>query len=79
MEVTPQDLVIRAETSHNRSESKGRVHLSEFTQAEVFRSLPFPRPIDPAQVKAELRNGLLKITAPIAEKMQATSVRVKAA
>ncbi len=31
VEVTPQDLVIRAETSHTRSESKGRVHLSEFS------------------------------------------------
>jgi HSP20 family protein len=79
VDVTPEDFVIRAETARTRSKHKGQVHLSEFTGAEVFRSVPFPRPIDPAKARAELRNGLLTITAPIAEKIQANTLTIKAA
>ena len=79
VDVTAQDLVIQAKAARTRSESTGQLHLSEFRQAEVFRSLSFPRPIDPARAKAELRNGLLKITVPAAETVQAKSVTIMAA
>jgi HSP20 family molecular chaperone IbpA len=45
----------------------------------VFRSVPFPKPIDPAEARAELRNGLLTITAPVAEPMKVKDVVTEAA
>jgi HSP20 family molecular chaperone IbpA len=79
VDVTPEDLVIRTENTRTRSKHKGQVHLSEFTGAEVFRSVPFPRSIDPAKARAELRNGLLTITAPVAEPMKVKDVMTEAA
>jgi HSP20 family molecular chaperone IbpA len=46
------------------------VHLCEFSHGHLFRSVHFPRRIDPAKATADYRNGMLRITAPIAEAVQ---------
>ena len=38
----------------------------EFKPGKLWRSIRFPKTIDPATAKAEYRNGLLKLTAAIA-------------
>lgn len=77
--ITPEDLLIKAETRHVHKEGKGKVYLCEFTSGRVFRSIHFPRKIDSDKVKAEYRNGLLRITAPIAEEKEARKLEIKAA
>jgi HSP20 family molecular chaperone IbpA len=42
------------------------VHHSEFTAADLFRSVHLPRLVDPGKAKAEYRNGLLTVTVPAA-------------
>jgi len=79
VEVTPGDVVIRAETEHTHAKGRGRVHWSEFTAGQVFRSVSLPRAIDTAKDKADLHNGILRVTAPIAPDAQRRQVEVTAA
>ena len=79
VDITPQDLVIKAETEHTHSKDEGRVHQCEFVAGQVFRSVHFPKPVDVAKAKAEYRNGLLIVTAPIIPEAQAKRLDVKAA
>jgi HSP20 family protein len=79
VDITPQDIVIKATTEHRHTEEKGQVHRCEFTAGQVFRSLPFPQAVDAAKAKAEYQNGMLHITVPIAPATRAKRVDVKAA
>ena len=79
VDITPQDIVIKARTEHRHTEEKGQVHRCEFTAGHVFRSLPFPKAVDAAKAKAEYKNGMLSITVPIAPATPTKRVDVKAA
>jgi HSP20 family protein len=67
VEVTPEELLIRGETRSERREEKGQICYSEFQSGELFRSIRFPKRVDPNKVKAEIKNGLLTVTAQIAD------------
>jgi len=64
VEITAEDLVIKAAATHRRTHTEGEVHLSEFAAADLFRSVHFPRAVDPGKAKAEYRNGLLTVSVP---------------
>ena len=63
IEVTPDDIVLKAEIHHQHDEKKGTVHMCEFESGSMFRSIHLPRRINPDKVRAELKNGLLRVTA----------------
>jgi HSP20 family molecular chaperone IbpA len=67
IEVSPEDIVLKAETQHQHDESKGRLHMCEFESGSMFRSVHLPKRINPDKVKAEVKNGLLRVTAEVAE------------
>src|SRR4030095_8294579 len=67
VEVTPEELLIRGETRSERQEEKGQICYSEFQSGELFRSIRFPKRVYPNKVKADIKNGLLTVTAPIAD------------
>jgi HSP20 family molecular chaperone IbpA len=67
IEVTPEDIVLQANTQHAHAEQKGIVHYCEFQSGRMFRSIHLPKKINPDKVKAEFKNGLLRLTAEIAE------------
>ena len=67
VQVTAEDVLITASEERRREEDKGTVHISEFESGRLFRSIHLPERIDPDSVKAELRNGLLRLTATIAK------------
>jgi len=79
VDVTPQDVVIKAETEHARAKDNGQIYRCEFASGEAFRSIELPKPIDTAKVKADYQNGMLRITAPIAAEAQARRVAVATA
>ena len=79
IQVTPDTLLIRADTDHAHSEKQGIVYVCEFEPGQLFRLIKVPSPIDPGAVKAEYHNGLLRITAAIAAKKQAKKVEIRAA
>ena len=75
--VTPTELLLAADVHHSDRAQDGEVVLCEFVNGPLFRSYKVPEPIDPAGVSAEYRNGLLRVTAPLAH--PATKVEVQAA
>lgn len=77
VQVTPETLLIRADVDHEHPKEKGTVHVCEFQRGQLFRVIRLPAPIDQNAVKAEYRNGLLRITAPIAGKKEGRKVEVK--
>ena len=77
VQVAPTELVLSAHVHHSDREQDGEVALCEFANGPLFRSYTFPAPIDPARVSAEYRNGLLRVTAPLAQ--PATKVEIQAA
>jgi len=79
IQVTHDTLLIKADTPHTHPETKGIVHVCEFQSGPLFRAIRFPAPIDPEAVKAEYRDGLLRVTAAIAAERQAKKVDVHAA
>ena len=79
VQVTPEDILIKAEVDHEHTAEEGAVHLCEFKCGKLFRSVHFPEKIDPNSVKAEYRNGMLRLTAAIAKATAAQKIEVKAA
>lgn len=78
VQVTPTELVLGAPVHHSDREQEGDVVLCEFANGPLFRSYKFPEPIDPARVSAQYRNGMLRVTAPLAQPA-AKKVEVQAA
>jgi HSP20 family protein len=80
IEATSEDILVKAETKHERKEEKkGKVHVSEFASGNLFRAIRLPKKIDPEKVTAEFKNGLLTLKAEIAEEVRARKVKVDAA
>lgn len=79
IEVTPDDIVLKADVQHGHEEKKGTVHYCEFEAGKMFRSIRLPKKINPDKVKAEFRNGLLRLTAEIAEEARAKKIKPEAA
>lgn len=75
VQVTPEDILIKAKTEHRHEAQKGTIYVSEFQSGQLFRSIHLPERIDPDSVKAEQRNGVLRLTATIATP-QVTHVQV---
>jgi HSP20 family molecular chaperone IbpA len=79
VEVTPEDIIVKAETHHEHSEHKGTIHLCEFHHGKMFRAIRLPKKIDTAKVKAEFKDGLLRLTAEIAQADRSKTGRSEAA
>lgn len=78
VQITPEDILIKAEIHHEHKPQEGSVQVCEFTEGQLFRSIHFPEKVDPESVTAEYRNGMLRITASIA-KPAAKKVEIAAA
>jgi len=79
IEVTPEDIVLKADTHHEHRAGKGIVHHCEFQSGRMFRAIHLPKKIDPNKVKAEIKNGLLRLTAEVAEEGRAKKIKPDAA
>ena len=67
VEVSSEDIVLKAATRHRHEDQKGLVHYCEFESGQMFRAIHLPKKINPDKVKAQFNNGLLRLTAEIAE------------
>jgi HSP20 family protein len=79
VEVTPEDILVKADLRHEHEEKKGEVYTCEFASGNLFRSIHLPKKIDPEKVKAEFKNGMLSLKAPVAEEARSKKVTVEAA
>jgi HSP20 family molecular chaperone IbpA len=66
VDISPRAVVIKAETHHWHDERDVRVFQCEFRSGQFFRQVHLPKPVDAARAQADLRNGVLNVTAPIA-------------
>ena len=55
VDISSQDVVIKAQAHHWHSERDGRVHQCEFKSGRIFRSVHLPRPVDAARARASQR------------------------
>ena len=78
IEVTPEDLLVKAETRHERKEEKGRFYACELETGNLFRVVHFPKKIDTEKIKAEFKNGILTITAAVAAESVAKKIAISA-
>ena len=79
IEVTSEDILVKADVHHEHKEKKGDVYACEFASGNLFRSIHLPKKIDPDKVKAEFKNGMLSLKAAVAEEARAKKVKVEAA
>ena len=79
IEVTPEDILVKADVHHEHKEKKVDVYACEFASGNLFRSIHLPKRIDPDKVKAEFKNGMLSLKAPVAAEARAKKVTVEAA
>ena len=77
IEVTPEDIVLKRDIQHE--EKKGTVHICEFQSGRMFRSIHLSKRINPDKVKAEIKDGLLKLKAEIVEEARAKKIKPEAA
>jgi HSP20 family protein len=76
IQVTPGDLLVKGKAHHEHKEEKGAVHICEFESGRLFRAIQFPKKINPNKVKAEFKNGMLRIKAPIAAEQRTKKARI---
>lgn len=67
VQITAEDVLIKAAVSHKHTPEEGTVQRCEFNGGQLFRSIHFPEKIDPDSATAEYRNGMLRLTASIAK------------
>jgi HSP20 family protein len=67
VQITPEDVLIKADIHHKHTAEEGVVQVCEFTGGQLFRSVHFPETVDPESAAAEYRNGMLRVTASIAK------------
>jgi HSP20 family molecular chaperone IbpA len=53
--------------------------MSEFAHGNLLRSIHLPKKIDPDKVKAEFKDGMLSLKAPVAEEARAKKIPLEAA
>lgn len=78
VQITPEDMLIKADIQHTHRPDEGIVTVCEFTAGQLFRSVHFPQRVDPDSASAEYRNGMLRITASIAAPSPQKKVEVTA-
>lgn len=74
--ITDNTLTVKGEKKQEKEEKEENYHLIESGYGSFFRSLPLPMEVERDKVKANYKNGVLKITMPKSEKAKAKEVKV---
>ena len=61
--VTPSQIVLKSQSTHQHDAGSGTVHLCDFKSTTMFRSVVMPQPIDVTSVKADFEEGILHVSA----------------
>ena len=78
VEVTMEQGVLTINAQRKHEEHKGEEqHLTERRFTRVTRSFRLPTPVDENDVKAELDNGILRLTLPKREEVKPRRIEVK--
>lgn len=75
--VTPDELIVHANSEEKKESKRGDILLSEFGANDVYRRFRVPSPIRVDEVAATIDKGILHVKAPHAEPSKAKTVSVK--
>ena len=70
-------LLVRGEKRMEREQKRGRYHVMECAYGSFERSIPLPRSVETAGVKARYRRGVLTVRLPIAESARVQRIEVQ--
>lgn len=73
---TPAEIIVHAESKHEKESTNGNVVWTEFGSNNVYRRIEFPHPIDVEKIQAKLEKGMLHVAAPKAAVAQAKSIEI---
>lgn len=77
VELVGNRLLLEGEKKATHEEKKKNYYLSELSYGSFSRSIPLPSEVDPANVEANYKNGILNIRLPKSEPAKAQPVDVK--
>jgi HSP20 family protein len=72
-------LTVRGERREDPERAQGRTHRQEFCYGAFVRSIALPATLDPEKVRAELKDGILRIQLPKAEAARSRRIEVQGA
>jgi HSP20 family protein len=75
IQVTPEDLLVKGETHHEHKEEKERVHICEFGSGSIFRTIHFPKKVDPDKVTGDFKDGIISLRVPVAREERPEKTR----
>ena len=70
-------LTIKAEKKSERDEEKENYHISERSYGSYARTFTVPEGVDPEAVKADIKDGVLKLTIPKPAEAQTRAQKIK--
>ena len=76
IEVSGEDIMVRANLRHEHKEERTDVHMCEFASGNLFRFIHMPKKIDPDKTRAEFKNGMLTLKAPVVEEARSRKIKV---
>lgn len=79
IEMTPEEVLVKAEIRHEHEKDKSNVYACEFATGNLFRAVRLPKKIDPDSAKAEFKDGMLRLTADVARESQPRKIAVEGA
>jgi HSP20 family protein len=74
--LSENSVTIKASTKKEEVKEEGEYHRREISTGYYSRTLPLPAAVQGAQAKAELKDGMLKLTLPKAEQAKRVNIKV---
>lgn len=70
LEVHEDHLVLQGERQHESDQNQGGLYRTERSYGSFYRTIPLPDGVNPDQVKATFRDGVLEVTVPVPNRQQ---------
>jgi HSP20 family protein len=67
VEIDDDAVVIEGERQVEHEETQGGIHRTERRYGQFYRAIPLPEGANPAQARAEFKDGVLEISVPVAQ------------
>jgi len=70
LEVHDDRLILQGERRNEQTQNEGGLYRSERSYGSFYRAIPLPDGVDPDQVRASFKDGVLEVTVPMPDRRQ---------